>query len=109
MNDALYFLRVMDFVKEPGAKPLKHTFFQSERLLVGLNVLAPGQEQPLHEHADQDKFYYVVAGRGRFRVGDSEQRCGAGMLIVAPADVPHGVVNDGDELLTFLTVIAPFG
>jgi quercetin dioxygenase-like cupin family protein len=31
------------------------------------------------------------------------------MLIVAPAGVPHGVVNDGDDLLTFLTVIAPFG
>lgn len=109
MNDALYFLRVMDFVQPPGAKPLKHTFFQSERLLVGLNVLAPGQTQPLHEHADQDKFYYVVAGSGRFRVGDSEQTCGAGMLIVAPAGVAHGVANDGEELLTFLTVIAPFG
>ncbi len=108
MSD-VHFLRITDFVKAPGAKPFKHTFFQSERLLVGLNVLAPGQAQAIHEHADQDKFYYVMAGNGRFTVGESEQTCGAGMLIVAPAGVPHGVVNDGEDLLTFLTVIAPFG
>lgn len=103
------FLTVADFIRTPGDKAFKHTFFQSERLLVGLNVLRSGQAQHIHEHADQDKFYYVVEGSGRFTVGDVEQVCDAGTLVLAPAGVPHGVVNDGDALLTFLTVIAPFG
>ncbi len=103
------FLTVTDFIRTPGDKAFKHTFFQSERLLVGMNVLRSGQAQHIHEHADQDKFYYVVEGSGRFTVGDVEQVCAAGSLVLAPAGVPHGVVNEGDALLTFLTVIAPFG
>lgn len=103
------FFSVIDYIRTPGEKAFKHTFFQSERLLVGLNVLRPGQTQSIHEHADQDKFYYVVEGSGRFIVGEAEQVCAAGSLILAPAGVLHGVVNEGDALLTFLTVIAPFG
>jgi quercetin dioxygenase-like cupin family protein len=41
-------------------------------------------------------------------VGDTSQNCGPGELILAPAGIIHGVVNLGEELLTFLTVIAPF-
>lgn len=103
-----FFIRPMDHVGARADKPYKHTFFQSERLLAGLNCLQPGQEQPLHDHGDQDKFYLVLAGRGLFTVGEHSQECGAGELILAPAGVPHGVVNQGRELLTFLTVIAPF-
>lgn len=107
--DQAAFLNVTDFIRSPGEKAFKHTFFQSEWLLVGLNVLRPGQAQAIHEHANQDKFYYVVAGSGRFTVGETSQLCTAGMLVVAPAGAPHGVRNEGEELLTFLTVIAPFG
>ena len=102
------FVRVIDFAEERADKAFKHTFLQSDRLLAGLNVLRPGQQQSIHDHPEQDKFYYVVEGSGRFTVGDATQTCDAGMMILAPAGVPHGVVNDGDERLVFLTVIAPF-
>jgi quercetin dioxygenase-like cupin family protein len=71
--------------------------------------LRPSQAQSIHDHADQDKFYYVVEGSGRFTVGETVRVCTAGELILAPAGILHGVLNDGDTLLTFLTVIAPFG
>lgn len=103
------FLRVVDFAQEREDKPFKHTFLQSERLLAGLNVLRPDQQQSIHDHPGQDKFYYVVEGAGQFTVGEETRRCDAGMLVLAPAGVPHGVVNDGSERLVFLTVIAPFG
>lgn len=103
-----HFFTLNDFVQTPGEKPLKHTFLQSHRLLVGINVLKKGQAQSLHEHAEQDKFYYVVEGSGRFTVGATTQTCTPGGLILAPAGVPHGVVNEGEALLVFLTGIAPF-
>lgn len=106
MND--YFVRPLDHAEDRSEKPFKHTFFQSERLLTGLNCLLPGQQQKLHDHADQDKFYLVLEGRGLFTVGDASKTCGAGELILAPAGVVHGVENQGTERLTFLTVIAPF-
>ena len=102
------FILPLEHAQERADKPFKQTFFQSERLLVGLNCLQTGQQQALHDHADQDKFYFVLAGRGLFTVGDSSQSCGPGELILAPAGIIHGVVNLGEELLTFLTVIAPF-
>ncbi len=103
-----YFIQPLDHVGVREGKPFKYTFFESERLLTGLNSLQPGQEQPIHDHAEQDKFYLVLAGSGLFTVGDEQRRCMAGELILAPAGVPHGVVNQGDDPLTFLTVIAPF-
>lgn len=106
MND--YFIAPLEHAQGRAEKPFKHTFFQSERLLTGLNCLLPGQKQPIHDHVDQDKFYYVLAGTGLFTVGDVEKVCSAGELILAPAGIMHGVENQDTELLTFITVIAPF-
>lgn len=103
-----YFLTALDFAQGRAEKPFKHTFFQSPRLLTGLNCLLPGQAQPIHDHTEQDKFYFVLAGRGRFTVGEDSQECGPGTLVLAPAGVAHGVENREPELLSFLTVIAPF-
>lgn len=103
-----YFIVPLEHARERTDKPYKHTFLQSERLLTGLNCLLPGQSQALHDHVDQDKFYYVLAGTGCFTVGDKNKTCGVGELILAPAGIIHGVENQGEELLTFLTVIAPF-
>ena len=108
MANSTYFLEPLAFAQTRQDKAFKHTFLQTERLLSGLNCLAPGQAQHIHEHPQQDKFYYVLEGSGDFTVGEETRVCGAGSLILAPAGVPHGVVNQGDALLTFLTVIAPF-
>jgi mannose-6-phosphate isomerase-like protein (cupin superfamily) len=89
------------------AKMGKATLFRSSRLLVGLNAFEPGQEHALHAHADLDKVYQVVAGRGRFLLADRELPMAAGDLLVAPAGVPHGIRNDGAERLVVLAILAP--
>lgn len=103
------FIRPMDHVQGRAEKPYKVTFLQTERMLAGLNCLLPGQGQPLHDHAAQDKFYLVLEGTGIFTVGTDARACAAGEMILCPAGVPHGVENRSGERLTFLTVIAPFG
>ena len=102
------FIRPLDHAGSRADKPFKHTFFQSERLLAGLNCLEPGQSQPLHDHPEQDKFYFVLEGSGDFTVDAEQQACGAGELILAPAGTIHGVENRGKQRLLFITVIAPF-
>ena len=101
------FIRPLDYAQPRNEKPFKTTLYLSERLLVGLNTLRPGQVQPLHDHANQDKFYQVLEGEGVFTVGEDTQACGPGELILAPAGIMHGVENQNNELLSFLTVIAP--
>ncbi len=88
-------------------KFFKTTLFRSDTLLLGVNCLEPGQVQPPHDHAGQDKFYYVVEGQGNFWLGDERKVAGVGDVVWAPAGLVHGVSNDGDARLTLLVGIAP--
>ena len=63
----------------------KTTLWQGEHVMVGLNCLEPGQVLGVHAHAGADKFYFVLAGRGDFVVGEEEQTAEAGTVVVAPA------------------------
>lgn len=103
------FIHPLEHARTRDEKPFKTTFHLSERLLVGLNTLKPDQEQHLHKHEQQDKCYLVLSGKGTFTVADTTQSCGPGDLILAPAGIIHGVKNDGDEPLSFITIIAPMG
>lgn len=85
----------------------KTTLFRSDALLLGVNCLEPGQVQKAHDHADQDKFYYVVEGEGNFVLGDNQKNAQAGDVVWAPAGVVHGVSNEGKTRLTLLVGIAP--
>ena len=85
----------------------KATLFQSDRLLVGLNAFEPGQEHKLHAHAGMDKVYHVLAGRGVFLLKGREEPMEAGVMLVAPDGVPHGIRNTGEERLLVLAILAP--
>ena len=88
-------------------KYFKNTLFRSDALLVGLNCLEPGQIQSVHSHPNQDKFYFVVEGVGHFLLGEESSHAAAGDVVWAPADLNHGVENQGDSRLTLLIAIAP--
>lgn len=85
----------------------KATLFKSEHMMVGLNAFEPGQEHKLHAHAGMDKMYQVIEGSGVFLLEDREVAMEAGVLLIAPADVPHGIRNTGSERLLVLTVLSP--
>lgn len=102
-----YFSDYRDHVGANPARFFKSTIFQSERMLLGMDCLEPGQSQPTHRHAGRDKFYYVIEGYGRFTVGDQSHEGGPGTVVWAPADIPHGVINTGEARLTMLIGMAP--
>ena len=99
-----------DYRDEVGKKADKHfkaTLFRSERLMIGLNCLEPGQTQAAHTHGDADKVYYVIEGRGVITIGGEAREVGPGMVAWAPAGVAHGVENRGAARLTLLVSMAP--
>lgn len=102
-----YLTPLADHVGQHPDKFYKATLFRSDALLLGVNCLEPGQVQQPHDHADQDKFYYVVEGRGRFWIGDERVDGGPGDVVWAPAGLVHGVANEADARLTLLVGIAP--
>ena len=85
----------------------KATLFQSDRMLVGLNAFEPGQEHKLHAHAGMDKVYHVLAGNGVFLLEGREEPMEAGMVLIAPEGVLHGIRNTGSERLLVLAILAP--
>lgn len=85
----------------------KGTIFQSEHMLVGIDCLAVGQQQPPHMHRGHDKMYYVQSGVGVFTIGAESTTCAAGAVVVAPADTVHAVTNTGTEPLIMLIAMAP--
>jgi mannose-6-phosphate isomerase-like protein (cupin superfamily) len=88
-------------------KMAKGTLFESERVLVGLNNFEPGQEHALHAHRGMDKVYHVLSGTGLFLLEDREIPMQAGIMLVAPEGVPHGIRNSGNERLVVLAILAP--
>ena len=85
----------------------KSTIFRSERVLVGLNAFEPGQEHRLHSHEGMDKIYHVLEGRGLFLLEDRDVYMEAGVTLVAPDGVPHGIRNTSDDRLLVLAILAP--
>jgi quercetin dioxygenase-like cupin family protein len=100
----------LDWREHAGSQPekfYKSTLWQGEHFIVGLNCLEPGQIQKVHAHDDADKMYYVLEGEGNFTVGDEQRNVVTGMVVVAPAGIPHGVANHGSHRLSLLVAITP--
>lgn len=102
-----YITHYRDHVGANPTKFYKSTVFEGDFLMLGLNCLEPGQTQPVHDHAGQDKFYLVLEGTGTFTVNTVEQEATAGHIVWAPAAVPHGVRNAGAQRLVLLVGMAP--
>jgi mannose-6-phosphate isomerase-like protein (cupin superfamily) len=99
--------RPEDFAVYDSGRMGKSTLFQSDRLLVGLNAFEPGQEHRLHGHAGMDKVYYVLAGSGVFLLQGREEPMEAGMMLIAPEGVLHGIRSTGGERLLVMAILAP--
>lgn len=90
-----------------GEKMQKVALFESTRFFCDLYCLAPGQGQRVHSHAESDKVYYVLSGRATIQVGEEVGEVEAGVAVLAPAGLPHGVDNRSAEPVTLLVFMAP--
>lgn len=91
----------------PAGKMGKVHLAAGDYLYAGLNCFSPGQEHAAHVHADQDKLYYILEGRGEASLGEEVAAVEAGDLVFARAGAPHGMKNTGAEPLIVLTLFAP--
>ena len=64
---------------------------------------------PLHRHAREDEYSYVVEGRVGALLGDDVFVGGPGDLIFKPRDQWHTFWNAGDEPARILEIISPAG
>jgi uncharacterized cupin superfamily protein len=75
-----------------------------ERLGLNLVRLPPGKDSfPLHAHACEEEFVFVLAGRGLLRLGDERFELAHGDFVGFPAGgPPHHIHNPYEEDLVYL-------
>jgi len=83
---------------------------RSKYIMLGMDKLEPGggivedyhvnnAEMPVFDHA-----YYVISGRIRATMGDSERIVGADSLIYCPSNVRHSITNVGKGTAKILRI-----
>jgi mannose-6-phosphate isomerase-like protein (cupin superfamily) len=60
-----------------------------------------------HHHPRTEEIYYILAGRGRMRIGVEQCEVGPGDAIAIPPGQEHQITTLGDEPLRFLCCCAP--
>jgi mannose-6-phosphate isomerase-like protein (cupin superfamily) len=64
---------------------------------------------PLHRHANEDEYSYVLEGRMGAQLGDEVVHAEEGDLVFKPREQWHTFWNAGDEPLRILEIISPGG
>ena len=64
---------------------------------------------PMHTHAREDEYSYILAGQIGAQVGDEVIFAVPGDVIAKPLGIPHAFWNAGDEPARVLEIIAPGG
>ena len=68
-----------------------------------------GANPPLHQHDHEDEAWYVLQGRVRVWIGDTEIDADAGSFVLAPRGVPHTFARQPGADLKLLLLITPAG
>ena len=64
---------------------------------------------PLHRHANEDEYSYVLEGRVGVQLGEDVLEAGPGELVFKPRNQWHAFWNPGDEPARLLEIISPAG
>ena len=64
---------------------------------------------PLHRHANEDEYSYVLEGRVGVQLGEETLVAGPGELVFKPRNQWHAFWNAGDEPARLLEIISPAG
>ena len=85
----------------------KISLFDSAKYFCDLYCLKPGQDQRIHSHAESDKIYFVLQGKGSFCIAGEEKDLGRGEMVMARPGQEHGVRNSSAEDLVVLVFMTP--
>jgi len=85
----------------------KVTVFESQKYFCDLYCLKPGQDQRVHSHAESDKIYLVLSGRGLFHIAGEERELAEGEVVIARPGQDHGVKNSSSGDLVLMVFMTP--
>lgn len=98
---------IHDLIRFSDEKMQKIPLFDSAKYFCDIYCLRPGQEQRIHSHAESDKIYFVLQGKGLFHIAGEERELGQGETVIARPGQNHGVRNEATQDLVLLVFMTP--
>jgi quercetin dioxygenase-like cupin family protein len=98
-----------NFLQPTDGEPIRSVVTESKDAIVVAWYIKPGQKVSAHTHPDGQDTWTVLSGKGEYYLDQlgTTQSIVAGDVVVAHTGCVHGVVNNGDEPLTFISVVSP--
>jgi mannose-6-phosphate isomerase-like protein (cupin superfamily) len=99
--------RIEDLIRFSDEKMQKVQLFDSAKYFCDMYCLKSGQDQRIHSHAESDKIYFVLRGKGTFHIAGEERELSSGEAVIARPGQDHGVKNSAVEDLVLLVFMMP--
>lgn len=98
-----------DFFQPADGEPVRSVITESNEAAVVAWYLKPGQEICSHIHPHGQDTWTILSGKGEYYldVAGGKQSIVAGDVVIAHTGCVHGVFNNGNEPLIFISVVSP--
>jgi quercetin dioxygenase-like cupin family protein len=97
------------FQPTDDGEPIRSVITESKESVVVAWYIKPGQEIPAHLHPNGQDTWTILSGAGDYyldRLGMTKS-IAAGDIVIAHTGSVHGVLNNGDQPLVFISVVSP--
>ncbi len=97
------------FFQATDEEPIRSVVTESDDAVVVAWYIKQGQKIPAHIHPNGQDTWTILSGKGEYYLDKSGamQPIAAGDVVIAHAGSVHGVFNNGDEPLVFISVVSP--
>jgi quercetin dioxygenase-like cupin family protein len=97
------------FFQPTDGEPIRSVVTESKDSVVVAWYIKPGQKIPAHTHPNGQDTWTILTGKGEYyldKAGTTKPII-AGDVVVAHPGCVHGVFNNSEEPLIFISVVSP--
>ena len=97
------------FFQATDGEPIRSVVTESPDAVVVAWYINPNQKIPPHLHPNGQDTWTIISGKGEYYLDKTgaTQPIAAGDVVVAHTGSVHGVFNNGNEPLVFISVVSP--
>ncbi|WP_434685551.1 cupin domain-containing protein [Pseudanabaena minima] len=108
MSNSRIFNSAKFFLATDG-EPIRSVVTESPDTVVVAWYIKPNQEIAPHIHPHGQDTWTILQGKGKYYLDQqgTTKAIAAGDIVIAPTGCVHGVFNDGDEPLVFISTVSP--
>ncbi len=107
INDIRLKMKYSEKVEELNSPKVNLLFGNYESLQPFIYNLPAGTMVPLHKHPTTDELFYIIEGRFKFKIGNTEIVAEKGDILQGKMNIPHTFENISDIHGVFLSVKGP--